>query len=147
MKTKRLKPPYAEVLWCDDVRSEVGNKLSVMGLYSGVMVVDHMPVRLARLAALVTLVTPHDFPAEVARVVVRDNTGKAYFETPEVRLDGAMGKRSSRAEQGVARFIISADNLDLHEGLEYIEVAVRAGGVEYVPPRLQVETAPKLKHE
>ena len=36
-------------LFCDDIRQEVGNKLSLMGIYNGSMVVPSFPYELPRL--------------------------------------------------------------------------------------------------
>lgn len=49
------------VIWCDDIREEVGNKLSFMGVYSH-LVVPSLPFVIQRLAAHITIYTPVDKP-------------------------------------------------------------------------------------
>ena len=53
---------YGYCIFCDDIRTEVGEKLSFMGTYNGVMFVPRFPVSLAKFCAHVTLVTPADRP-------------------------------------------------------------------------------------
>jgi hypothetical protein len=45
------------VIWCDDIRQELGNKPSFMGVYTE-LVLPSVPVVLPRLAAFVTVYTP-----------------------------------------------------------------------------------------
>jgi hypothetical protein len=49
------------VIWCDDIRQELGNKLSFMGVYD-LLVVPSKPVVLPRLAAHITIHRPIDKP-------------------------------------------------------------------------------------
>lgn len=49
METKNLKLIYT--LLCDDVRLEMGNKLSMMGVFQNIMV-EHLPVSLIKFAVV-----------------------------------------------------------------------------------------------
>lgn len=49
METKNLKLIYT--LLCDDVRLEMGNKLSMMGIFQNIMV-EHLPVSLIKFAVV-----------------------------------------------------------------------------------------------
>ena len=49
METKNLKLIYT--LLCDDVRLEMGNKLSMMGIFQSIMV-EHLPVSLIKFAVV-----------------------------------------------------------------------------------------------
>lgn len=53
---------HLEVLWCDDVRHELGNKMSMMGIYGSDLVVPQVPVILPKLCAVITLITPSSDP-------------------------------------------------------------------------------------
>ncbi|WP_321899983.1 DUF6941 family protein [Paraburkholderia heleia] len=55
---KSLDNPYLHVLFCDDVRLEVGNKLTLVGLYSGQLNVAEAPVILPKLCVYALFVTP-----------------------------------------------------------------------------------------
>lgn len=49
---------YAHAIFCDDVRQELGEKMSLMGVYSGDLVAEPLPGTLPKLCAVITLVTP-----------------------------------------------------------------------------------------
>lgn len=52
--------PVAYTIFCDDLRQEVGNKVSYMGVYQGMMFVEAFPFVLPKLCAAVTLRVPMD---------------------------------------------------------------------------------------
>jgi hypothetical protein len=56
--------------YCDDVRQEVGNKISLMGCYGSDMVVPTVPIHLPKLCVAVMARTPFDrpFKAGILRV-------------------------------------------------------------------------------
>lgn len=47
--------PVAYSFFCDDFRQEVGNKVSYMGVYQGVMLVREFPLKLSKLCAAATV--------------------------------------------------------------------------------------------
>lgn len=51
--------------FCDDVRQEIGNKLSLMGCYTGEMILQKLPAALPKLCAYVTAITPKEKPFEM----------------------------------------------------------------------------------
>jgi hypothetical protein len=53
---------HAYTIFCDDIRAEVGNKLSLMGCYDSVMLVSQFPITLPKLCFLMTATTPSDRP-------------------------------------------------------------------------------------
>lgn len=59
-----------EVVYCDDIRTEVGNKNSLMGVYQGNLFIDAMPVILPKLCAWVNVVTPRATPFQCLRIRV-----------------------------------------------------------------------------
>lgn len=52
--------PVAYTIFCDDLRQEVGNKVSYMGAYQGMMFVEAFPFVLPKLCVAVTLRLPLD---------------------------------------------------------------------------------------
>ena len=60
--------------YCDDVRQEVGGKLSLIGVYNGVMFVPQFPVTLPKLWVLATYSMPHDEPPKDLKIRVLKNT-------------------------------------------------------------------------
>ncbi len=55
--------PIAYTIFCDDLRQEVGNKVSYMGVYQGMMFVPAFPVALPKLCAAVTARFPRELRA------------------------------------------------------------------------------------
>lgn len=49
--------PFGYAIFCDDIRQEIGNKISLMGLYSGVAVFDaEFPVTIPKLCIAINFV-------------------------------------------------------------------------------------------
>ncbi|MBS0374790.1 MAG: hypothetical protein JSR73_09395 [Proteobacteria bacterium] len=65
---------FLDVLFCDDVRQEIGNKLSLIGCYGPDLIVPQIPMVLARLCAQARGFTPIAMPFEsVLLRLVRDD--------------------------------------------------------------------------
>ena len=67
-----INPRYIHAIFCDDVRHEVGGKLSLMGIYQGSMnlTVQTLPVVLPRICAVITATTPIVEPFEKLEIKV-----------------------------------------------------------------------------
>ena len=63
-------PRHVEVIFCDDIREEVGNKLSYMGVYAGELTVPIAPVLLTKLCIAVKVITNQADPFESLEVRV-----------------------------------------------------------------------------
>lgn len=59
---------YLEVIYCDDIREEVGNKFSYMGVYSGELTVPNAPVLLPKLCVVAKAITDIANPFESLEV-------------------------------------------------------------------------------
>ncbi len=64
---------HVETLFCDDIRHEMGGKLSYIGVYSGSLFVQAFPVTLAKLCLSVKIVTPADQPLRSLKLRVLKN--------------------------------------------------------------------------
>ncbi len=53
---------HIETLFCDDIRHEMGGKISLIGVYSSGLFVDALPALLSKLCLSVKAVTPADQP-------------------------------------------------------------------------------------
>jgi len=58
---------FLSTVFCDDVRQEVGNKLSFMGVYGPQLVVPAFPTTIAKLCFVITARTPVNRPFEALR--------------------------------------------------------------------------------
>ena len=85
---KLIEHRWVHTLWCDDIRQEVGNKPSLMGVYNGELVMPTLPSVLPRLAAYITIGTPKDRPFKKLCIRLGKND-----------LDGNLGSMEFSAEQ------------------------------------------------
>jgi Family of unknown function (DUF6941) len=53
---------HIQTIFCDDIRHEIGNKMSYIGVYSGTLIVQSFPVTLPKLCLSVKIVTPPNQP-------------------------------------------------------------------------------------
>lgn len=51
---------YAHAVYCDDIRHEVGNKTSLIGLYNGQLGASEFPCALPKLCIVISMSTPKD---------------------------------------------------------------------------------------
>ena len=72
MEYSPLNLPFGYTIFCDDLRQEVGNKVSLMGIYNGVMVLGSaeapvtFPTMLPKIALSINLTEkPSDVPKEL----------------------------------------------------------------------------------
>jgi hypothetical protein len=81
-------PRHAHVIFCDDVRLEVGNKQSFIGSYGPELIVESFPVLVPQLCVLVRVTTPLERPLRSLEVSVSQN-GKVLgrFVVPQEQLD------------------------------------------------------------
>ena len=72
-------------IFCDDIRHEVGNKMSFMGCYQNELFVPTAPIALAKLCVYVTLLTPIARPVRSLRfrVLMDDDRELARVEIPD----------------------------------------------------------------
>lgn len=76
---------FLTAIFCDDIRQEIGGKLSFMGCYQGELIVQMAPVALPKLCLYATIWTPKDRPFKslTLRVVQDDDKELARLEIPE----------------------------------------------------------------
>ena len=65
--------PFLATTYCDDIRQEIGGKLSLIGVYNGVMYVPQFPVTLPKLWIKATYVCNRDDPPKSLKMRVYKN--------------------------------------------------------------------------
>lgn len=55
---------HIQVIFCDDIRYEVGNKISYMGVYNSQLLVNKFPVVIQKLVVAVAVVAPLEEPVD-----------------------------------------------------------------------------------
>lgn len=76
--------------FCDDIRHEVNGKLSLIGVYSGQMLVPSFPVILPQLCLVIVVLTPVEQPFQKLILrVLKDDTVLIEGEIPQTELPKA----------------------------------------------------------
>jgi hypothetical protein len=81
------------VIYCDDVRQEVGNKQSFIGVYAAELIVDRLPAILPKFCVVTTLSTPIAQPFDNLRVRVRMDE-QCVFDTQDIAMTPAAGAQA-----------------------------------------------------
>ena len=72
---------YIQVTYCDDIRHELGNKRSLMGVYATELLVTTIPATLPKLGIAVSIITP--FAEPFKKLVVRIQSNKKQLVVSE----------------------------------------------------------------
>ncbi|MBK5931102.1 DUF6941 family protein [Halochromatium salexigens] len=117
-----------EVIFCDDVRQEIGNKQSFIGVYSGDLLIEHVPVVLPRLCVVATLTLPpgDDCDSVQFRVMQGD---QCLLRTDD--LPGASGAFSAEQDRRIAVVAVMSpfqvdDEISLHVVAELDETELES---------------------
>jgi hypothetical protein len=82
---------FISTQFCDDIRQEVGNKLSLIGCYPGTIQVERLPAMLPKLCAMVKVYTPLERPfTRLAVRIVRGEQTLAELRFPPENLVSAL---------------------------------------------------------
>lgn len=84
----KVSEPRIETIFCDDIREEVGNKRSLMGIYHGEMFVHSMPILLPKLCFYITYITDiSEAPIKLEIRVVKGVEEIELITTGEIQPD------------------------------------------------------------
>jgi hypothetical protein len=95
-------------LFCDDVRNEVGNKLSLMGVYGQDLLLPELPATLPKLCAVMMLDLPAGTSAREAVFVLKSGeeiVGRAVVSVGEARRARGEALATDSGERLSIRFI------------------------------------------
>jgi hypothetical protein len=91
---------WIHAIWCDDIRHELGNKPSLMGVYTGDLVMPTLPAMLPRLAVFVGAWTPKSQPFKQLKIRIEKCDGEhslAVIEIPPEQLEEMNAQMLSQA--------------------------------------------------
>lgn len=140
------------VMVCDDIRRELGNKMSFMGCYQGTLLVASVPVVLPRLCIYANALTPmgRPFKSLTWRVLMDEKTELAHVATTAESL--RQGRKPSRKRiqgadksGGVQRQSISTVFMFspfLISRASVLQVVAETETGELLGPSLQIQVAP-----
>ena len=131
---------YVHVIWCDDIRQEVGNKPSFMGVYTGGLVLPELPCVLPKLCAWVLLSAPASQPLQGVSVKLRFDDGSALMEVPEFSPPAVheVSDQQHLTRQNVM-FGITLSPLPIPVNCKFIEPIVVVGGEDLPGPKLSIQ--------
>ena len=133
-------------IFCDDIRHEVGNKMSFMGCYQGELFVPSAPIALAKLCVYVTLITPIGRPVQslLFKVLQEDDMELARIELPAEALrnsnfvvEGSATRAGLNAAMVFSPFVIEKSTI--------LRVLAITEEGEVVGPRLLVKVQPQME--
>jgi len=114
-------PRSLEVIYCDDIREEAGNKFSYMGVYSGELTVPSAPVLLPKFCIAVKAMTDIGDPFETLEVRIVKvkgddetellSTGLVALPTELPRLDNDLTRLVAQMTFMLAPFQIDEETI------------------------------------
>lgn len=144
-ESKAAECRFAYGLFCDDIRLEVGNKVTIVGVYSSDMFLQEIPTFLPRLAVSIFAVTPFDQPVKVAQISVQ--RGDDVILQAESTIEQApAAPPSTEGHDAVTR-----GTLAWHLPLPPMTIGspctlravVNLDGVEYIAAKLRIGVTPQ----
>lgn len=131
---------YLHTVWCDDIRQEVGNKPSMMGMYTGSIVLPQLPLLLQRLSVFNWINTPVERPFRGAikvRVKLDNGTELLQMEMPPPQGLEEQSVPDAAGYQLIMGFGIGPINLPA--GCAYIVAEAELEGETLIGPKLRVK--------
>lgn len=142
---KKNADRFVHVVFCDDIRHEVGNKVSFMGCYQREMLVPVTPLILARLCIFVTVSTPVERPFKSLALHVHQGTNEvAVIEMPSDDLIHSTAPMQDGDTRIVANLGLTLAPLVLTEPGD-IRVLVTTEEGDIQGPRLRVKLMPQAE--
>ena len=133
---------YVHTIWCDDIRQEIGNKPSFMGVFAAGILLPALPAALLRLGVYTWIVSPVDKPIESLQLQVVRDDGLVLAEIkPEAPPHGAVPRVEDATQQQVI-VGVTIGPVEIPEGCKWFVVKVRADGDELEGPKLRITVNP-----
>lgn len=135
---------YVHVIWCDDIRQEVGNKPSFMGVYTAGITIPALPAIMDRLALHVWAYTPNEKPFKNITVSVQRDDGHVLASITTSAQDTGDAATELRLERpGAAMqsimFGIGMAGVDLPRDCRYLTVKIDADDDQLEGPKLWID--------
>lgn len=136
---------FAYCIFCDDVRQEVSGKTSLIGVYQGKLIVEELPAAIAKLFAIIHVVTPKGKPFKSLDVKIEYN-GQVMFDLPDT--ENLVKRLADHAGDDEDEIVFQAQVAfsPLHlEKTGRIKVKVMADGKKIACHGLLIEADPNFK--
>lgn len=136
---------YIHTIWCDDIRQEIGNKPSLMGVYTGQLILPQLPMTLQRLGVFSTLSSPVTRPINSGiKIEVKRDDGHALLtieaDSPEFT-PLAQDEEVTRIQIGTG---FTLGPVELPVRCRYLVVEALIDGETIIGPKLWVKADAEL---
>lgn len=138
---------YVHAIWCDDIRQEIGNKPSFMGVYVGGMTVGSLPVMLPRLAVYLWINTPLDKPLKkISFRIMRDDGFKlaelTSIDIPDIKEAKHINNRCDLSRSSITAGL-TLNNVEIPEGCKYFSILVDTESETLDGSKLHIDINPE----
>ena len=136
---------HIEVIYFDDIRDEVGNKLSYMGVYSGELNVPTAPVVLPKLCIAVKVITDFNDPLREleVRIVKGDDEVELLTTGPIPMLEDTSCFDGNPARLGVRlTFMLAPFQID-EDSILRVKAKTEREELQAMALRIRVATPPE----
>jgi len=111
---------HIDIIYCDDIRTEIANKISLIGIYGGDMIVSSFPAVLPKLCIVITAVTDASDPFRKLSVKItkgeKDEARADLFSTGDVDVSAQSPKDivgdGGRLQQAQIHVVLSPFQID-----------------------------------
>ena len=141
--SQEMNERYVHAIWCDDIRQEVGNKPSFMGVYTGGILVQTLPIVLPRLAVYIWANTPIERPFQKIRIRIERNDGFVLMNQPEFQ-DVTLPHGSDDLTRQVAMAAVLLSGAEVPTGCRYFSIFVETESETLEGPKLRINVNPKM---
>lgn len=137
---------YVHAVWCDDIRLEMGNKRSFMGVYGPILYVSEIPAVLPKLCVWMTFRSPADKPLKSLIFRVLDSD-KILVETTSDETHLKTAFDSTVADSGSSPNLFVSLDMQVMlapfaiEAPKILRLRVIADGEEFRGAQLKIEQA------
>jgi hypothetical protein len=139
---KKNADRFVHAIFCDDMRQEMGNKVSLMGCYQGELFVPFAPVALPKLCVFVTVSTPIERPLKALTIRVdQGGTTILNIETPNSDWAQSAPPANEDTTRLLANVGVMLSPLAIAEPGD-IRVVVTTEEGEMLGPRLRIKVMP-----
>jgi hypothetical protein len=145
---------WVNVVWCDDIRQEIGNKPSLMGVYTGGLDVPALPATLPRLAAWINVYTPTSHPFKRLTLRIRRSDADEPIASIEIGdmsslhppsadqlADPTVGD-SDKPTATIMSFVVMLGAFQLNEDTHWLKVFVETEDEMLESFKLPIKKAP-----
>lgn len=142
---KKNADRFVHVVFCDDIRHEMGNKVSFMGCYQREILVPVIPSILSKLCIFVTVSTPVARPFKSLAMRLHQGTNEAaVIEIPNEDITRSLASVQVGDTRIMVNFAITLSPLVLTDPGE-IGVLVTTEEGELAGPPLYIKVMPQLE--